>query len=114
VQADQQACLLVIVVDLAVRNALVDWLLSNHSDITFGSVSLDYYGIDPESLSAAEQVTGRQSKLEFKIQTRLDTARLICQGLREEFQAVHPRYCILPVIEAGYLDIPAFDERLKD
>lgn len=102
--AEERACVLVIVSDLGLRHALVDWLLSNHGDMIFSSGFIDCYGIDPESMTVAEQVTGRQRKLEFKIQTTLQNARAICNELRAAFPTVHLQYWIQAALEAGYLD----------
>ncbi len=102
-QSENEPCLLVIIADPGVRDSLVDWLLAYHGELVFRSAMIDVHGLDPDSLNVAEQVSGRQQKLEFQIQVTLEVARELCKGLRIEFPGAHLRYWIQPVVEAGYL-----------
>ena len=112
-QPEVEPCLLVIISDLAIRNSLVDWLLSYQNELVFTSATIDCYGLDPKSLNLAEQVTGRQRTLEFQIQTTVEMARDICKELRLAFPGAHLRYWIQPVLETGYLD-HATDQQLVE
>lgn len=100
-QAEDEPCLLTIISNLGMRDDLVDWLLSYHSELVFTVITIDCYGLDLKSMNVAEQVTGRQRKLEFQIQATVETARDIYQGLGSAFPGAHLRYWIQSLLEAG-------------
>lgn len=110
--SEQTPCVLVIISDVGMQDVLADWLLSYQDALIFSSTSINCHGLDPVSLNIAEQVTARQRKLEFQIQTTLTTARDIAASLRQAFPGAHLRYWIQPVVEAGYLD-PVSDDQGK-
>lgn len=101
-QPDNAPCLLVIISDIGMRDALVDWLLGYPQKLVFTSTAIDCYGLDPGALNVAEQVTGRQRKLELQIPADIDTARDIYSGLRLAFPNPELHYWIQPVVEADY------------
>ena len=104
-QNKHEHCLLTLICDPGLRDTLVDWLLGYPLQLVFSSAAIDLYGLDPDSLNAAEQVTGRQQKLAFQIQTTTQTAHDICGSLRLEFPGAHLWYRMSPVLEAGYLGL---------
>jgi hypothetical protein len=73
---DTQLCLLAILADTGVRSTLIDWLLNYSEDMVFSSIPVEWHGIDPTHFNVAEQVTGRQNKLLFHIQTSIGEAHL--------------------------------------
>jgi hypothetical protein len=100
---ETQQCLLAILADTGVRGTLIDWLLNYSEDMVFSSIAVEWHGIDPTHFSVAEQVTGRQNKLLFHIQTSTGEAQRLCEQLRQAFAGAQLRYWIQPVLEAGIL-----------
>ena len=100
-------CLLILIADRSAEVELVDWLLAFHEEMVFSTESIDCYGMDWQSLNLAEQVTGRQSRLMFHVQTSLDRAHAIRDGLRRDFPRANVSYRILPVLEQGDIAGPA-------
>jgi hypothetical protein len=100
---DTQLCLLAILADTGVRSTLIDWLLNYSEDMVFSSIPVEWHGIDPTHFNVAEQVTGRQNKLLFHIQTSIGEAHRLCEQLADAFAGAQLRYWIQPVLEAGIL-----------
>ena len=100
---ETQPCLLEILADTAVRGTLIDWLLNYSQDLVFSSAPVEWHGIDPTRFNVAEQVTGRQSKLLFRIQTSIGEAQRLCEQLGNAFAGAQLRYWVQPVLEAGIL-----------
>jgi len=103
--SETQPCLLAILADTGVRSTLIDWLLNYSEDMVFSSAPVEWHGIDPTHFNVAEQVTGRQSKLLFHIQTSLGEAHRLCEQLGRAFAGAQLRYWIQPVLEAGILPV---------
>jgi hypothetical protein len=100
---ETQQCLLAILADTGVRSTLIDWLLNYSEDMVFSSMPVEWHGIDPTHFSVAEQVTGRQNKLLFHVQTSMGEAHRLRERLAEAFSGAQLRYWIQPVLEAGML-----------
>jgi hypothetical protein len=98
-------CVLVLIADRSAEVELVDWLLAFHEDMVFSSETIDCYGMDWQTLNLAEQVTGRQTKLMFHVQTTLDRAYGIRDGLRRDFPRANLRYWLVPVLEQGEIGV---------
>ena len=94
-------CVLVLIADRSTEVELVDWLLAFHEDMVFSVQPIDCYGMAWQTLNLAEQVTGRQTKLMFQVQTGLDSARAIREAMQREFPRASVRYWMVPVVEQG-------------
>ncbi|HAJ91335.1 MAG TPA: DUF3240 domain-containing protein [Gammaproteobacteria bacterium] len=96
-------CLLVLIVSPAMENTLVDWLLE-HEDIPgFTSATVSGHGASTSSLSAAEQVTGKQLQVMFKLHLQEGVARTVIDEVRDAFGGSGIHYWMTPVLASGHL-----------
>jgi Protein of unknown function (DUF3240) len=87
----------------ALESQLIDWLLLQEGGAGFSSVQVHGHSTRHEHLSIAEQVSGRQRRLQFQIQ--LDAARLdeFLGGLKSEFAGADIHYWAVPILAGGHL-----------
>ncbi|MDY6957137.1 MAG: DUF3240 family protein [Pseudomonadota bacterium] len=102
--ADSEMVLLTLVVGPALSDAVIDWLLVQDDLRGFSSHHGAGHGQDPNSLSATEQVAGRQARVFFNL--LLSAARFpdVLARLRAEFSGVDLHYWAVPVIQSGHLE----------
>jgi hypothetical protein len=84
-----------------VEERVVDWLLD--SDQAFTSAPVYGHGADQRGLSVAEQVSGRQKRVEFRIE--LDAASLdgFLERLASRFARTDLYFWVTPVLLSGHL-----------
>lgn len=94
--------LAVVTVPPALESQLVDWLLLD-DDAGFTSMAVHGHGTGHEHLSIAEQVSGKQRRVQFQIQ--LDAAKLdaFLAGLHAEFAGADLHYWAVPILAGGHL-----------
>jgi hypothetical protein len=98
-----EQCLLTIYVPPSVEDSVVDWLLE-HDDIEgFSSAEVFGHGVRQSGMSLLEQVTGRQRRVQFQVQTSSDLVEHLLQDLREKFAGSGLFYLVSPVFESGRL-----------
>ena len=87
----------------ALEERIVDWLLGQEDAVGFTSYFAHGHGTRHEDLSVAEQVSGRQRRIEFRIE--LSTAELdgFCGALAASFAGVDLYYFVFPVLRSGHL-----------
>ena len=81
---------------------VVDWLLARNGG---GFTSRAAYGHSShhDLLSAAEQVSGRQRRLEFEVELAAGTLDTFIAKLSEEFANADLYYTVVPVLRSGHL-----------
>ncbi|MGD8937450.1 MAG: DUF3240 family protein, partial [Thiogranum sp.] len=78
-------CLLVLIVTPTIENAVVDWLLERDDVPGFTSAPINGHGASAHSLTAAEQVAGRQRQIMFQLHLPMTTAEAVVEALRKSF-----------------------------
>ena len=96
------AQLLTLIATPELEERLVDWLLDAGHD-GFTTLVCRGHGVQPQQLSTAEQVAGRQQRVAFWLQLSEPDARRVLGGLAREFGATGLHYWITPVLSAGPL-----------
>ncbi len=96
-----ELCLLVIYAPPALEESLVDWLLENDSVSGFSTTEAYGHGQRQSGMSLLEQVTGRQRRVQFMIETGRETAEKLVAGLKLKFNGTGLHYQLMPVLEAG-------------
>lgn len=98
------AVLLILIMPPEVEESFVDWLLAR-SEIS-GFTGQPVYGHSRAhgDFSLIEQVTGRQRRAMYQVQTDEATARVLINDLRSDFAAAGVHYWIMPLLEAASLD----------
>jgi hypothetical protein len=95
------ACLLTIIAPPALEETLVDWLLEEGRVDGFSTVASFGHGARQTGMSLLEQVTGRQRRVQFQVQTSANTATALVAHLREHFSGAGLYYMVTPVLESG-------------
>lgn len=96
-------CLLTIYVPPTLEETLEDWLLENEAISGFSTMEGFGHGSRPSGMTLLEQVTGRQRRVQFLIETDLQVAAQMLSNLREKFAGVGLHYMLTPLLEAGSL-----------
>ena len=98
-----EQCLLVLIVSPSIESTLVDWLL-DHDDIPgFTSVPISGHGASAHSLTAAEQVAGRQRQVMFQMHLEESVARSVIAEAHTLFRGSGLHYWLTPVLAAGHM-----------
>lgn len=95
--------LLVISVPPALEELVVDWLLVWRGDSGFSRVIVEEHSARHEHLTAAEQVKGRQRRVQFQIRMPGDGLEALLASARGEFTNADVHYWVLPMLEGGHL-----------
>lgn len=98
-----ELCLLVIYAPPALEESLVDWLLENETVPGFSTTEAYGHGQRQSAMSLLEQVTGRQRRVQFMIETGRETALALVAGLKLKFNGTGLHYQLMPVLEVGQL-----------
>ena len=96
--------LVVLNVPVSLEEVLIDWLLARADDVGFTVVPSFGHGVDHQHLSAAEQVSGRQRRLEFQIQMSSELAEAFLASAREAFGRADMHYSVLPMSAGGHIN----------
>ena len=95
--------LVAITIPPAIESQLVDWLLSQDGGTGFSSATIHGHSTRHDHLSIAEQVSGREKRMQFQIQMsgrRLDG---FIEMLTADFGGADLHYWVLPVLAGGHL-----------
>ena len=87
----------------SLESQIVDWLLSQNGGTGFSSATIHGHSTRHDHLSIAEQVSGRQKRMQFQIQMsgrRLDG---FIEMLTADFGGADLHYWVLPVLAGGHL-----------
>lgn len=100
---DVDQVLLVLTVAPTLETQLVDWLLVSEHVTGFSSGPIHGHGSRHDRLSIAEQVTGRQRRVQFQVQLTRAAASELLTALGRDFAGADLHYWLLPLIAAGQL-----------
>lgn len=87
----------------ALEERLVDWLLEHETVSGFTSYAAHGHGDRLEGLSVAEQVSGRQRRVEFRVELPAAALEKIVTDLTATFAGVDLYYYVTPVLRSGHL-----------
>ena len=93
--------LLTLTVAPAIEESLVDWLLENQGQVGFTSFPVNGHSSQPEGLSLAEQVAGRQKQVRFQIHLDAERVPTLLTQLRRDFAGAGLYYWVSPVLDTG-------------
>jgi hypothetical protein len=96
-------CLLVLIVTPTIENAMVDWLLERGDVPGFTSAPINGHGASAHSLTAAEQVAGRQRQVMFQLHLPRSTADSLVEAIRDAFGGSGMHYWLTPLLASGHL-----------
>lgn len=96
-------CLLTIYAPPAMEESIVDWLLEHDQIQGFSSIEASGHGMRQTGMSLLEQVTGRQRRIMFQVQTDEALLEHLLRDLREKFSGSGLFYLVTPVRESGRL-----------
>jgi hypothetical protein len=85
----------------ALEEPLVDWLLEHQPDLGFTSVAAYGHGLHPERLSLAEQVTGKQRRVEIRIVMPAGRSTILIEQMAAAFAHTDTFYWVTPVLRSG-------------
>lgn len=95
--------LLSLVVSPMVEDAIVDLLLEAEMVSGFTSYAINGHGSSIHSMTAAEQVAGRQRKILFQTHLQQQNLLALLDQLAAGFKGSGMHYWVTPLIETGQL-----------
>lgn len=98
---DSDKCLVMLFSPPALEESIVDWLLENSSISGFSTTESYGHGQRSSALSLLEQVTGRQRRIQFIVETNQNVAAVLLKDLGKNFVGLH--YMVVPLLIAGRL-----------
>jgi hypothetical protein len=101
-QDNAAQALLILLVTPKLEEVLVDFLLQQTAISGFTTAPANGHGTGHGSvkLSLVEQVTGRQSRVQFMLHATLPVMHALIAALKAEFQHTDMHYILLPVLDA--------------
>jgi hypothetical protein len=87
----------------SLESQIVDWLLSLNGGTGFSSVTVHGHSSHHDHLSIAEQVSGRQKRIEFEVQISGSRLSEFLDTLAADFAGSDLHYWVLPVLAQGHL-----------
>lgn len=95
--------LVVLNVPSTLEEVVVDWLLSRANGTGFTSSPVSGHSTSHEHLSAAEQVSGRQRRLQFQVQMPVSAVPAFLDSAGKSIGAAGVHYWVVPLLGAGHL-----------
>lgn len=95
--------LVVITSPPSLESQLVDWLLATQDGIGFSSVAVRGHSSHHDNLSIAEQVSGRQKRIQFQVQIDGSQLDSLLEELKSEFGGADLHYWVVPVLAGGHV-----------
>ena len=96
--------LVVLNVPPSLEQDVVDWLLAQPNGSGFTSRPVHGHSARHKDLSPAEQVSGRQRRLQFEIHMAGASVDIFLTSARDQFGRADAHFWVLPVIAAGHLN----------
>jgi hypothetical protein len=91
----------------ALEERVIDWLLTRDDVVTFAAYAVHLHGAGHEELSVAEQVSGRQRRVEVRVELPAATLDGWLEALVASFGGADIHYAVTPLVRAGRLrDLP--------
>lgn len=85
----------------ALEEVVIDWLISRPGSAGFTSLTASGHGSRHDRLSPAEQVAGRQRRVQFQVSLPHAGLQEFLESARREFAGTDLYYWVLPVLAAG-------------
>lgn len=85
----------------ALEGIIVDNLLLLEFERGFSGFTVFTHHHENKGLSLAEQVTGRQKRIQFQMYVNGTNLALLLENLRENFSGSSIQYWVMPVLESG-------------
>lgn len=87
----------------ALEGMIVDNLLTLEFERGFSGFTVFSHHHENKGLSLAEQVTGRQKRIQFQMYIDGTNLALLLTNLREKFSSSGIQYWVMPVLESGVI-----------
>jgi len=87
----------------SLETEIVDWLLSQDRGSGFSSANVNGHSTQHDHLSIAEQVSGRQRRVQFQVQLDAGVLDEFLESLKTVFSGADLHYWILPISAGGHL-----------
>lgn len=97
-------CLLSLIVTPSIESAVIDWLLERDDIAGFTSIRVSGHGVSAHSMTAAEQVAGRQQQVMFQLHLSESAASEVLRSVQNVFSGSGMHYWLSPVLAAGHID----------
>lgn len=101
-QKSDQA-LIVLNVPPSLEESLIDWLLGRDDGTGFTSFPVFGHGASHSSLSAAEQVSGRERRQQFQVQLDAGAVDHFLHDIEQSFGTAGIRFWAMPLTVTGHL-----------
>ena len=101
--SDFGSVLVTINVPPALEERFVDWLLDREDTPGFTSYAANGHGSRHDHLTVTEQVSGRQRRLEFRVEVPAGTLDAFVAALSATFGGADVFYVVVPVIRSAHL-----------
>lgn len=98
---EHQIALLTLIASVAIEEVVVDWLLENAPDIGFCSGPVNGHSASHDSLTLAEQVSGRKRQVRFELHGATSRMDAIVEKIRQDLSGATIHYWIAPLARAG-------------
>ena len=95
--------LIVITSPPLLESDLVDWLLVRDGGTGFSSTKINGHSTHHDHLSVAEQVSGRQRRVQFQIELNRELWHDFIASLETDFGGADLHYWVLPILKGGHL-----------
>ena len=82
---------------------VIDWLLGREETTGFTSYAAYGHGASHHDLSIAEQVTGRQRRVEIRIELAQSALEPVLAAVVAEFEGTDLYYYVTPILRSGHL-----------
>jgi hypothetical protein len=93
--------LLTLIAPVGLEEPLVDWLLKHASSHCFCSGPINGHSVSHESLTVAEQVSGRQRQIRFEVYAPEGEVDLMLERLRGDFVGAGIHFWVVPLLGSG-------------
>jgi hypothetical protein len=98
----------------SLEERMIDWLLERDDVATFTGYMTYAHGGDGRELSVAEQVSGRQERLELRVEVGAAASDAWLAALATDFAGADVDYHVTPILRSGRLgavaSLPAHTE----
>jgi hypothetical protein len=96
-----ETSLLTLIAPVGLEEPLVDWLLEHASSHGICSGPINGHSASHESLTVAEQVSGRQRQIRFEVHAQEGEVNLMLERLRGDFADAGIHFWVVPLLESG-------------
>lgn len=98
-----ETVLLSIILNPALEESLIDWLLGRNDVSGFSTSPINGHGSHAGTMNMSEQVTGRKQQIIVQVQTSRVIADSIIEDLKRDYGDTGIHYWLVPVLDADHL-----------